>query len=178
MRSCAWSGMARSARRMVANKLSNRSFDQAAEPAALDVTFRSSEDGVIRAGRPGSCISLLGCSAQLTAASGSGHNGPPAMTDGLTWNQKSASKARQRTGGPAGPSATRCRSSASSSMTALTSAYFLPRRPRTLLRARASPMAPAHRQNLSHGPDVFRWWAKCACMLTRREGVKALTCSL
>ncbi len=79
------------------------------------------------------------------------------MTDGLTWNQNSASKARQRTGGPAGPSATRCKSSASSSMTALTSAYFLPRRPRTLLRARASPMAPAHRQSVCMSQtDVFQ----------------------
>ena len=63
--SCAWSGIARSARSMVANKLSNRSFDQAAEPAALDVTFRSSEDGVIRAGRPGSCGALLTHHAQI-----------------------------------------------------------------------------------------------------------------
>ncbi len=55
MSSWAWSGIARSARKMVASRLSSKSFDQAAEPTAPDVMFRSSEDGVIRAVKPGSC---------------------------------------------------------------------------------------------------------------------------
>ena len=58
MKSCAWSGTARSARRMVASKLSSRSFDHAAEPTAPDVMLRSSEDGVMRAVKPGSCAQM------------------------------------------------------------------------------------------------------------------------
>ena len=55
MNSCAWSGIARSARKMVASRLSSSSFDQAAEPTAPDVILRSREDGEIRVFIPGSC---------------------------------------------------------------------------------------------------------------------------